>query len=240
MKRLIFLLIIVGSVLHANAQTNLFWTILIKAKMDKKLEWEKKMPVIVKTHHPDAKYRTYQILTGENSGAYFIAMGPMTYKDLDQPPVFPKGEAAMKADFQTLDAITESTEVNHYARVTDLSSMKADRKLKYVQVTSVVIQVGQWGRVREILKSFKEARDLANSKMDIDFFRPASSGTVNAFTHVRYVEKLEDLDLEEDLVAAYEKVHGDNSLYKLQQEYFSLIKSVKSELRMIRSDLSSL
>lgn len=240
MKRLLFACVMTMFVTCTLAQNNLYWTMRIKVKMDKKLEWEKKTPVFMKTHYPQFKYRVWEVMTGENSGSYVIAIGPMSYKDLDAPMSSPKGEALMKTDGQALDAISESTEVNHYRRVDAISTMKADRKLKYLQVTTAEITPGIWGDVQTIAAKIKEARDKGGSKMDIDFVRPSNSGLGNRFLSLRYFEKMEELDLDEKFGEMYDKVHGDNAFYKASQDYFNMVKGTWTELRVLRTDLSSL
>lgn len=44
-------------------------------------------------------------------GSYVLSVPPISYKDFDAPPLFPKGEAAAKSDEQALDALSESVEV---------------------------------------------------------------------------------------------------------------------------------
>lgn len=76
--------------------------------------------------------------------------------------------------------------------------------------------------------------------MDIDVFRPSNSGLINSFSSIRFFEKMEELDLQEDLGEMYDKAHGNNSYYKDNANYLSMLKSIKSELRVLREDLSSL
>jgi hypothetical protein len=58
---------------------------------------------------------------------------------------------------------------------------------------------------------------------------------------VRYIEKLEELDAQaENLPEAYDKLHGNNSWYIDYTDYFSLLKQSKTEIRVLRTDLSSL
>lgn len=76
--------------------------------------------------------------------------------------------------------------------------------------------------------------------MDIDIFRSNNGALVNMFASVRYFEKMEDLDSQEDLGEMYDKVHGNNSYFRDYTNYLSMLKSIKSELRVLREDLSSL
>lgn len=222
------------------AQSNLYWNMTVKVKMDKKLEYEKKLVAFVKTHYPNLKYRAYEVLTGENTGSYVFVMGPMAYKDLDVPPVFPKGEALMKTDGQGLDALCESTQVVYSSRQDDLSTMKADRKLKYLLVSSAENRIGTWGDIRDYLLKMKDARTKGGSTMDIDIHRPANGGMVNSITSVRFCETMAELDNQEDLDAMYDKVNGPNSYFKAWNNYLSMLNSIRSELRVLRPDLSQM
>ncbi len=239
MKRLLFALVMTLFMTSTFAQDNLYWTMRVKVKIDKKQDWEKKAPVFMKTHYPQFKFRVWQVMTGENTDSYVIVMGPMNYKSFDTPPTFPKGEAMMKADALALDMITESSEVMHARKIANLSSMKADRKLKYILQSTVDLEPGTWTDVQAGLVKSKEARDKGASKMDIDIFRPANSGLANRYTSVRYFEKMEELDLDENMGEMFDKVFGDNAFIKQGQSYYPMVQSTKQELRVLRTDLSS-
>lgn len=220
---------------------NLYWTMTVKVKMDKKLEWEKKVMLYVKTHMPQLKFRTWEVLSGENTGAYVVVMGPMTYKDMDVQTVSPKGEALMKADGQALDALCESTLVMYMRRQdASISNLKADRKLKYLVATTNEIAPGSWDIINDFAKKIKEAREKGGSKLDVDYFRPNNSGNLNSFATVRYFEKMEELDLQENLPEMFDKAHGTNAWYINAGKRNEVVKSSKTELRVLRTDLSAL
>jgi hypothetical protein len=228
MKRLLLaaVMTLITAVTFAQSK-NLFWTMTVNVKMDKKLEYEKKLLAFVKTHYPQLKYRMYEVISGENTGSYVVVMGPTSYKELEVPYVSPKGEALMKADGQGLDALCNSTMVSYGTRVENISNLKTDRKLKYIVVTTTEITVGTWGKVSDFLVKIKEARTKSGlSGVDIDYFRPS---------------KLEELDSPaENLAEAYDKLYGNNSWYIDYTEYFTYVKQSKTEIRVLRTDLSSL
>ena len=242
MKRLLMLAagIMISIVSIAQNTNNLYWSMTVNVKMDKRLEWEKKIVLFVKAHYPQLKYRIWEIQSGENTGSYSVVMGPMSFKDMDVPMVSPKGEAVMKTDGQALDALCNSTQVGYARKQEDVSRMKADRKLKYTVFTFNEINVGTWDDVHGILMKRKESRAKGGSMLDIDYFRPTVSGNNNAFTSVRYFEKLEELDVQENLGEMYDKMYGNNASYIDGVKYSAVIKATRSELRMLRADLSSL
>lgn len=223
-----------------SQSNNLYWSMTVNVKMDKKLEWEKKVVTYVKTHYPQLKYRIYEVISGENTGSYVVVMGPTSYKEMEAPPVSPKGEALMKTDGQALDALCNSTIVTYNRRVDNLSSMKADRKFKYLVVSYSEINIGTWGDVSDFLLRQKEARVKGGMATDIDYYRPSNSGIPNAYASVRYVEKLEELDATVNFGEGYDKVHGNNAWYKDWTNYMSMVKQTKAEIRVLRTDLSSL
>jgi hypothetical protein len=193
----------------------------------------------VKAHYPTIKFRTYEIITGQNSGGYVVVMGPMSYKDMDAFPTSAKGEAVAKTEGQALDALCNSVVVNHFRRVDELSSANAQRKLKYVIVSYNEITPGTWGDVSDYLKRSKEAREKGGSTADVDIFRPSNSGPGNTYASVRYVEKLEELESGNfNMGEAYDKVFGNNSFYKDVEKYFSVIRENNNEMRVLRTDLS--
>ncbi|MEQ1584445.1 MAG: hypothetical protein ABL895_01090 [Cyclobacteriaceae bacterium] len=241
MKRLVTtsVMMLIAVVIFAQSN-NVYWSMTVTPKIDKKFEWEKKIVAYIKTHMPGVKYRIWEIISGENTNSYVIVMGPMSYKDMDLQNVSPKGEALMKTDVQGLYTLAISTQVNYTQRQEDISMIKKDRKLKYLQVVTAENTVGTWGDIREYLKKVKTAREKGGSKMDIDVHRPNNSGLINSFSSIRFFEKMEELDLQEDLGEMYDKAHGNNSYYKDNANYLSMLKSIKSELRVLREDLSSL
>ncbi len=241
MKRLfIVLALVVMASIITNAQTNnVFWAARVKVKLDKKLEYEKKIPAFLSTHYPQLKFRVYEILTGEHTGSYVYVVGPFSYKDLDAPKVFPKGEALLKSEAQAINALSEEVEVWYARRQDDISDINPDRKIKYLEVTSYELIPGQWSRMRDILREGKEARKLAGSKADISIFKFSSSGLNNSFSSIRYFEKMEDLDLVEDLATPYNKTKGAGAFERRVQEYYSLIRNSTVELRVLREDLST-
>lgn len=240
MNRLALTLFVVFVTTTLFAQKkNLFWAMRVDVKMDKRLEWEKKAPLFMKTHYPQFNFRVYQVMTGENSGNYVIAAGPFSYKDFDVPPVFPKGESLAKTEEQVLDALCVSAQVNHYRRVDNISNANANRKIKFVGIRYVELEIGKWEEMRELLLRRKEARAKLGWKYDIDYFRPSESGSLNTYAAVVFLEKMEDMDLEEDITETYNKLYGANAWFKDNQKFYSIVKSIKSELRVLRTDLSS-
>jgi hypothetical protein len=240
MKRIFLVLVTIMFVASAFAQNNnLFWTMRVKVKMDKKLEWEKKAPLLMKTHYPQFTFRVYEVTTGENTGSYVLSIGPMSYKDLDVPPVFPKGEAALKTDGQALDAISESLEVTHYKRMDAISSIKMDRNNKYAKINFFEINIGSWQEIESLLAKMKQVREKNDLKMDVSYFRPVNSGAMNKFAAVTYMEKMADLDKEVKFAEMYDEMHGSDAWYKDSQNYLSKIKSNYIELWVLRQDLST-
>lgn len=241
MKRLLLaaVMTLVTAVTFSQSN-NLYWSMTVNVKMDKKLEWEKKVVTFVKTHYPQLKYRIYEVISGENTGSYVVVMGPTSYKEMEAPYVSPKGEALMKTDGQALDALCNSTIVTYNRRVDNLSTMKADRKLKYLVVSYSEINNGTWGDVSDYILRVKDARIKGELNMDVDYFRPSNSGIGNAYASVRYVEKLEELDANIDFGEVYDKVHGNNAWYKDWNNYLGNVKQTKTEIRVLRADLSSL
>jgi len=241
MLHFIVALIATSALAQAPPPNNLFWTQRVKVKLDKKLEWEKKLVTFAKAHYPTTKYRVWEIITGPHSGSYFIAIGPTSYKDLDTPPSFPKGEALMKTDGQGLDALCEAIETNYWRRVESLSMTKQDRKLKYAHITETEIELGTWG---DYQAQFVKNKDVwmknEAAKVDYDIYRPSNSGAGNRFVVASYFEKLEELDVNLNFPELYDKAYGNNEYYKAINTYYDKVSNSKTELRVLRSDLSSL
>ena len=228
------------TVVTFSQSNNLLWTMTVDVKMDKKLEWEKKMVLFVKTHYPQLKYRTWEVISGDHTGSYVLIIGPTSYKEMGTPPVSPKGEALMKADGQALDALCNSSKVTYYTIAEGLSTTKPDRKLKYQLVGFSEIKIGTWGDVSGFLTRQKAAREKGGSSQDHAVLRPSNSGVPNAFMGIMFVEKLEELDASENIGEMYDKTFGNNAFYKDWNNYLSLIKSTHYEIRALRTDLSNL
>lgn len=245
MKQLFVLgvFIMLTSFLLAQQADNLIVVMRIDVKMDKKLEWEKQMPTFVKSHYPNMKYRVWEVLTGSSTGKYVLIMGPTSYTGLAAPTTSPKGEAAMRADRQALDALCNSVTVNYLRAVESLTSNKSDRKLKYQVATYTEIEMGTWGEVADFQERLMAARKKSGSAADYGILRPSNSGAGNAYVSIRWVENLEELDGPGTFGAvadAYDELYGNNSWYKDWNTYMGNVKSSGTELRMLRTDLSSL
>lgn len=231
-------MMLIAGVLFSQSN-NLFWTLTVKVKMDKRQEYEKKLVPFLKTNYPNLKIRTWEVITGENTGAFVFVMGPTSYKEMDVPLVSPKGEGQLKIDAQALDAMSESSVAAHAVRVEAASMMKPDRKMKYIQVVSYEIKLFTWGNYRQILVKSKEARTKGGSVLDYDVFRPSNSGPGNTFSIVTHYNKLEELTMTEAFDEMYDKANG-NAFYNDLTEWNSNILSQRYELRVLRSDLSQL
>jgi len=241
MKRLLMIAVMTFMAVVTFSQSNsLLWTMTVDVKMDKKLEWEKKMATFVKTHYPQLKYRAWEVISGVKTGTYVLIIGPTSYKEMDVPTVSPKGEALMRTDSQALDALCNSSEVNYYTIVDDLGTSKPDRKLKYQVISYTELIPGTWGDARTFFLHQKQVREKNGSTLDLSYLRPSNSGAANSFMSVRFVEKMEELDASENTEALYDKMFGDNSWYKDWNGYLSTIRQTKSEIRVLRTDLSSL
>lgn len=245
MKRLTILgaLIVLTSSIFAQPSDNLIVVNRVEVKMDKKLEWEKAMTAFVKNHYPNMKFRVWEVITGNSTGKYVIIMGPTSYKAIDMPNASPKGEAAMRADLQALRALCNAQSVNHWRVVNGLTDDNPDRKLKYQIASYSEIEMGTWGAVSDFQKKLREARKKAGSMDDIGILRPSHSGAGNAYLYIRWIENLEELDESNgfgEVAEAYDDMFGNNSWYKDWNEYMDNVKSNHRELRILRSDLSSL
>ncbi len=241
MKRLLLVAVMTFmTVVTFSQSNNLLWTMSVNVKMDKKLEWEKKMVVFVKTHYPKLKYRVWEVISGKNTGTYVIIMGPTSYKEMSVPAVSPKGEAMMKADGQALDALCSSSQVYYYTIVDGLSTTKPDRILNYQVVSYSEIEIGTWDDVKGFLTRQKEAGEKGGSTRDFATLRPSNSGIPNAFMSVRFVEKMEELDASENMPEMYDKEFGNSSWYKDWANYLSKLKETRTEIRFLRTDLSNL
>ncbi len=243
MKRLILCLLFFSALVqvgYAQDNVNVLWSEIMHVKKDKAAEFEKRLPVFLKTHFPTLSFRVYEVLTGANTGAFVLASGPYAYKEFDQPMVSPKGEAAQKADGQALDALTESIEVRHMRRVTAISMARPERKIKFVMATTRNIKLGSWGDINEILVKLKAARVAGSSKMDVDFLRPVGSGSPNLYVAIRFFDKWEDLDYEENLSEMYDKTNGNGSWARDVARLNELTVDATSEMRVLRPDLSTM
>jgi hypothetical protein len=243
MKRLLVLLVVILFAAASYAQdNNLIWAMTVNVKMDKKLEWEKKVVAYAKTHLPNAKFRVWEVISGDRTGSYVVIAGPTNYKSWSEPNVSPKGEAMMKADGQALDALCNWTSNMYWTDVDGLGSSNSDRKLNYQVATYYEIKMGSWGEVREILMRMKASRDKAGAKYDYAIMRPSNSGAGNAFISIRWAEKMEELESGPGFGVSdkYDEIYGNNSFYKDINSYFGMLKSSHSEIRVLRRDLSSM
>jgi len=241
MRRLLLTAVMTLLTAVAFSQTNnLLWTMTVDVKMDKRLEWEKKLVTFAKTHYPQLKYRVWEVMSGRNTGRYIVTVGPTSYKEMGTPNVSPKGEALQKTDSQALDALCNYSEVNYYTIVEGLSPANPNRKPSYMVASYTELNIGTWGDASTFLTRQQEARVKGGSTRDISVLRPSNSGPGNSYVSIRFVEKMEELDASENLPEMYDKAFGNNSWYKDWTNYAGIVKSNRSEIRALRSDLSNL
>jgi hypothetical protein len=240
MKRMTILLsfMMLSIFVSGQGESNVFWSMRMKPKMDKIGDLEKKLPVFLKTHYPQLSFRVYEVITGENSGSFLVITGPFAMKDLDVPMVSPKGEALQKADGLALSALCESSEVNMTRLQADLSIPNPNRQINMILATTREIENGSWDEYEGLIKKLREAREKGKSKMDIAYHRPTVSGQTNIIHSIRFLNSWADLDIDEDLAAMYDNVHGRAAWSKTVDRLTQLTKSTKQEMRVLRKDLS--
>lgn len=183
-------------------------------------------------------FRVYEAITGEQSGSFIVVTGPFAMKDMDVPMISPKGEALQKADGLALSALCESSEVNMTRLQTDLGIPNPNRQINMILATTRVIESGSGDEYEALIKKIKEAREKGKTKMDIAYHRPTVSGAGNVIHSIRYLNSWADLDIEEDLAAMYDNVHGRAAWSKTLDRLTQLTKSTKQEMRVLRKDLS--
>ena len=242
MKRLVIamgILLLNVSVFSQDSLKNVLWTMRIHVKLDKRPEFEKKLPVFLQTHYPSLSFRVYETITGPRTGSYVVISGPFAFKEFDLPMTSPKGEAAMKADDLALKMLFESYEVQHARIVTSASIPNPTREIKYIQVSEREIEGGTWSDYLDILKKLRVAREKGGSKMDVSFFRPVAGGNINTLVSSRFISKWEDLDMSENLAEQYDNAHGRAAWSKDVEKLNQWTKSLKQEMRVLRKDLST-
>jgi hypothetical protein len=238
-KTMILLSFVMLSVfVSGQGESNVFWSMRMKPKMDKIGELEKRLPVFLKTHYPQLSFRVYEVITGENSGSFLVITGPFAMKDLDVPMVSPKGEALQKADGLALSALCESSEVNMTRLQADLSIPNPNRQINYILATERQFETGTWEEYSDILKKLKTAREKAGSKIDIAYHRPTVSGMTNSFYHIRFLNNWAELDQTENLAEMYDNAHGRAAWARDVARLNAITKVAKQEMRVLRKDLS--
>lgn len=240
MKKLVVLicLLVVGTVSLAQNQ-NVVYSLQLKPKQDKIAEFEKRLPLLLKTHWPQLSFRVYECLTGPNTGSFYVVTGPFAFKDLDLPMASPKGDAAQKADVLALEAICDHSEVSYWRYVDEANIPNPGRDIKYVMVTKRELIPGSWGTQLAFLKKLKEARMKNNTKNDIAYTRPVASGEMNTFAAIRFISSYADLDYSEPVEEWYDGINGRASYDRDVRGLNSILKSAVSELRVLRKDLSA-
>jgi hypothetical protein len=242
MKRLLIALsifLLSTTLVAQTSNSNVFWSMRIKVKLDKIGEFEKRLPVFIKTHYPTMSFRVYETITGPHTGSYVIISGPYAFKDFDISLTSPKGEAVQKADMLALTSLYESYEVQHSRQVTDISIPNPNRDLKYLVVTERKIENGKWPETLVFLKKLREAREKAGAKSDYSYFRPVAGGNQNTFITVRYITKWEEIDMTENLAEMYDNAFGRAAWAKDLEMINQFTTEVKQEMRVLRKDLSA-
>lgn len=221
-----------------QGETNVFWSMRMKPKMDKIGELEKKLPVFLKTHYPQLSFRVYEVITGEHTGSFLVITGPFAMKDMDVPMVSPKGEALQKADGLALSALCESSEVNMTRLQADLSIPNPNRQINMILATTRELEGGSWEEYEGILKKLKTAREKGGTKQDLAYHRPVVSGSTTVIHSIRFVNSWADLENSDNLAEMYDNAHGRAAWSKDVARLTAMTKSTKQEMRVLRKDLS--
>lgn len=240
MKKMMVLLsfLMLSLFVIGQGESNVFWSMRMKPKMDKIGELEKRLPVFLKTHYPQMSFRVYEVLTGENTGSFMVITGPFAMKDMDMPMVSPKGEALQKADGLALSALCESSEVSMTRLQEDISIPNPKRQINLILATTRELEGGSWDEYEGILMKLKAAREKGGTKQDLAYHRPTVSGSTNVIHSVRFVSSWAELEVSDNLAEMYDNAHGRAAWAKDVARLTAMTKSTKQEMRVLRKDLS--
>lgn len=244
MKNLLFtlmLLTLAGSSLQAQTDYKQWETHRFKAKMGHADDFEKGLAAHNKKFHNAAPYKTsiFEIITGPNSGDYELAMGPMTFTQMEGRPAGKEHDE----DWAKVMEHVESTGESVYWR--------ADKNIHYAPAGSEAFTALRWrystvkpdqrdrfeGLLAQVEKVFETKKLGAGFSA---YWRFGASQGPHVCTELS-MPGLKYFDREDTWVKDFEEVNGEGSYDRYLEDLNMCIDRSKTydEFLKFRTDLSS-
>ncbi len=244
MKNLLFTLcLMVWTTLSLQAQTDYrqWETHRFKVKMGQSEQFEKGLAAHNKKYHNTAPYKTgiFEINTGPNTGEYELAMGPMTFTQMEGRPA---GKEHDEDWAKVMEHVQSSGETVYW---------RADKGISYAPAGSETFNTIRWRYVT--LRTDQKDRYMKLLAQNIKVFETKKLGA-GFMAYWKYgasqgphacielsMPGLSYLDRQDTWIKDFEEVHGEGSYDMYLEQLNICVDRSKSydELVKFRPDLSS-
>jgi hypothetical protein len=245
MKNLLFLLLLVSwTSLSVQAQTDYkqWETHRFRVKIGHAADFEKALAAHNKKFHTADPYKTgiFEVQTGPNSGEYELAIGPVTFTQLDGRPSGEAHDADWAKVMEHVDATGES------------SYWRSDKDIMYTPASGTAgFNINRWryftllpgersrfeGLMKQVAAVYTAKKYAASFSV---YWKWGASTSSQVCTEIG-MKSLAYFDQATTFEKDFEEVHGFGSLSKFYDEFALCVDRTKTydEIVEYRPDLSS-
>lgn len=244
MKNLLYTLIVMlGAAISVQAQADyLQWeTHHFKAKPGQEDVFEKALAEHNKKFHNQDPYKTtiFNKRTGPNSGTYYLAMGPMTFTQMEGRP----GDDAHDAHWKkVLESATPIGETVYWRADKDISYIpEGAEAFTTFRWRYVTLHPGGGDRFESLMEDVQEVLKAKNYKSSFRmYWRFGASQEANVVTELG-MPSLAYFDEDLQFVKDFDEIHGEGAYDRYLEDLDACMDRSKTydELVHVRTDLSS-
>lgn len=245
MKKQLFLILacmVAGMALHAQADYQQWETSYYRVKPGQEENFKKGLAAHNKKYHAANPYKihVFDVMTGPNSGSFFLAMGPTTFSQMDGRPAGDEHSADWaKAITPYVESVTETV----YWRLDDDKRFEPEGSDGWPlsRWRHTTIHPGEGDRFEEnmekVIAVYKAKNYPAAFRM---YWRWGASTGSNVITEMN-LPNWAALDRDVQFRADFESVHGAASYQRFLEELAIAVDREKTydELVQYNSELSS-
>lgn len=231
-----------GMGLNAQADYLQWETSYYKVKPGQEENFKKGLAAHNKKYHPADPYKihVFDVITGPNSGAYFVAMGPTTFTQLDGRPSGDDHDADWA---KNITPYVESASETVFWRLDDENMFEPEGSNNWPlsRWRHTTIHPGEGDRWEENMKKVVAVYKAKNYPAAFRaYWRWGASRDSDAITEMN-IPNWAALDREVKFAADYDSVHGENSYQRFLEEMAIAVDREKTydELVKYNAELSS-
>jgi hypothetical protein len=238
MKGLLLLSMLI-SLIGSSQTKNVISTHRVFPKIDKVLEFEKALAAHAQKYHTgDAKWRVFEIQSGQDFGGYHITEGPTSWEALDT-----RGNLGVEhnTDWNKNVAmyLTDRQAAGYAVYIDSLSTVALGDFSDKINITHIYPKIGWGSKIVSMIKDLKKAWIAEGTSVAV--YSANSSGPAQYTLTTRYKQGLKEKapGFRKPFKTTYEGANGEDSYDNYLDIARQYINEVWSELLFLRPDLSS-
>lgn len=239
---ILFACLLMGMGVNAQADYLQWETAAYRVKVGQEENFKKGMAAHNKKYHAADPYKihVFDVLTGPNSGAYFLAMGPMTFTQMDGRPSGDDHDADWA---KNISPYVESVGETVYWRLDDenLFAPEGSDNWPLSRWRHATIHPGEGDRWEENMKKVVEVYKAKNYNAAFRAYRRWGAARESHVITEMNLPNWAELDREVNFREDFESVHGANSYQRFLEELAIAVDREKTydELVKYNTELSS-